>query len=182
MRRVEANVCDITARLRGLGYRLAPAQAHEPPSPKAQKQVARLEKAAGTLPLALRAFYEVVGAVDWIGEHPSLAPPNDSVAPDPLVMFPIEDALKRCKQGFADGAIVIAPDDMHKANTSGGEPYEIAVPDLGADGKLLNEGHDLYFVQYLRLVFRFGGLPGYDGIDRAVPADLASLRAGLLPF
>jgi hypothetical protein len=40
--------------------------------------------------LALRAFYEVVGAVDWIGEHPSLAPRHDSVAPDPLVVFLVD--------------------------------------------------------------------------------------------
>jgi hypothetical protein len=183
MRRVEANVRDITARLRALDYRATWTQAHEPPGPKVHKQIARLEKAAGAIPLALRAFYEVVGAVDWIGEHPSLAPRHDSVAPDPLVVFPIEEALAQCEE-VEDGAdaILIAPDDLHKAHTSGGEPYEIAVPDLGADSKLLNECHELYFVEYLRLVFRFGGFPGYDGIDRALPPELASLRAGLIPF
>jgi hypothetical protein len=180
MRRVAANVIELNARLQALGYHATSTQPHLPPDPKAHKQVARLEKAAGALPLSLRAFYEVVGAVDWIGEHPSLAPRTDSVAPDPLVVFPVEEALALCEDGVE--SIIIAPDDLHKANTSGGEPYEIEVPDLGADGKLLNERHELYFVEYLRLVFRFGGFPGYDGIDRALPPELASLRAGLIPF
>jgi len=183
MRRVEANVRVITARLAALGYKIASGMAHDPPGPKTRKQIARLEKVTGTLPLSLRAFYEVVGAVNWMGEHPSLAPRDGSAAPDPLVVFPIEDALAQCEEGFEDGegAIAIAPDDLHKANTSGGDPYEVAVPELGADGRLLNERHKLHFVAYLRLVFRFGGFPGYDGID-PVPAELANLRQGLIPF
>jgi hypothetical protein len=180
MRRVAANVIELNARLQALGYHATSTQPHLPSGPKAHKQVARLEKAAGVLPLSLRAFYEVVGAVDWIGEHPSLAPRTDSVAPDPLVVFPIEEALALCEDGVE--SIIIAPDDLHKANTSGGEPYEIEVPDPGADGKFLNERHELYFVEYLRLVFRFGGFPGYDGIDRALPPELATLSAGLIPF
>jgi uncharacterized protein DUF6745 len=180
MRRVAANVIELNARLQALGYQATSTQPHLPPGPKAHKQVARLEKAAGALPLSLCAFYEVVGAVDWIGEHPSLSPRTDSVAPDPLVVFPVEEALALCEDGVE--SIIIASDDLHKTNISGGEPYEIEVPDLGADGKFLNERHELYFVEYLRLVFRFGGFPGYDGIDRALPPELARLSAGLIPF
>jgi hypothetical protein len=81
-----------------------------------------------------------------------------------------------------EAVVTIAPDDLHKANTSGGEPYEIAVPDLRADGELLNERHHLLFVDYLRLCFRFGGFPGYDGIDRGIPPEIESLRKDLLAF
>ena len=49
---------------------------------------------------------------------------------------------------------------LHKADTSGGDPYQVAVPDLRADGELLNERHRLFFVDYLRLCFSFGGFPG----------------------
>jgi hypothetical protein len=94
------------------------------------------------------------------------------------------DQRPECKSGWrgdSDPAITIAPDDLHKSNTSGGPPYEIAVPDLNADGRLLNERHDLYFVDYLRTAFRFGGFPGYDGID-PVPEDLTVLKQGLLAF
>lgn len=183
MRRVETNVRKVTARLQALGYRFSAPQAHEPPDARVRKQVARLEKAVGGIPLALRAFYDVVGAVDWTGDHTSIAPRGDSLAPDPLVVFPVEDALALCEDGFGDGSVImIAPDDLHKAKTSGCEPYEIEVPDLGADGKLLNERHELYFVDYLRLVFRFGGFPGYEGIDRALPPELAELCGGLISF
>ena len=185
MRRVELNVREVTARLRALGYRFAyDSDAHDSPSPSIRQQIARLEKKIGAIPLSLRAFYEVVGTVNWMGEHAGIAPRDSSVAPDPLVVYPIEAALADGDESFEDGegCIVIAPDDLQKSNTSGGEPYEIAIPSLEADAKLLNERHDLYFVAYLRMVFRFGGFPGYQGIDVAVPAQLATLRANLLPF
>jgi hypothetical protein len=75
----------------------------------------------------------------------------------------------------------LRPDDLHKADTSGGDAYEIAIPDLRADGELLNERHDLFFVDYLRLCSRYGGFPGYDGA-RQVPAEIESLKAGLIDF
>jgi len=159
-------------------------RAHVPPSGQVRKQVARLEKIVGSLPLSLRAFYEVVGAVDWIGTHPSLAPDSSDICPDPLVVFSIEDTLEEGEQGMEEGDafVTIAPDDLHKADTSGGDPYQIAVPDPRADGELLNERHQLFFVDYLRLCFRFGGFPGYEGIDRGVPAEIEALAEGLLDF
>ena len=54
----------------------------------------------------------------------------------------------------------------------------MAIPDLRADGEFLNERHGLFFVDYLRLCFRFGGFPGYDGVPK-VPAEISELRAGL---
>ena len=64
MRRVESNLRVITARLRALDYRGAPGEAHQPPGAATRKQGARLEKVVGALPLSLRIFYEVVGAVN----------------------------------------------------------------------------------------------------------------------
>jgi hypothetical protein len=46
---------------------------------------------------------------------------------------------------------------------------------------LLNERHELFFVDYLRLCFRFGGFPGYEG-QANVPSVLATLGADLLAF
>ena len=100
------------------------------------------------------------------------------------MVFPIEEVLEEIDQGLeeGDGLVTIAPDDLHKADTSGGDPYQVAVPDLGADGKLLNERHRLFFVDYLRLCFRFGGFPGYEGIDRGIPTEIATLSEGLVEF
>jgi hypothetical protein len=64
---------------------------------------------------------------------------------------------------------------------SGGDPYEMSIPDLRADGELLNERHNLFFVEYLRLCFRYGGFPGYEGRD-GVPSVLATLSAELIAF
>jgi hypothetical protein len=177
--------------LQEMRYRFrAPKEAHEPPPRDAARLLQRLQKDGRTLPLALRAFYEVVGGVNFMGRKShwpwtmvklATSQPEDSLAlADPLVVFPCEaafDELDEDERGF----ISIAPDDLHKADTSGGDPYEIAVPDLRADGELLNERHELLFVDYLRLCFRFGGFPGFDGADER-PAAIDSLSAGLQPF
>jgi hypothetical protein len=160
-------------------------RAHVPPGPNARKDVVDFESQFGVLPLSLRAFYEVVGQVNLNGTHPRLDPKGNSVAPDPLLVYGMDQGIVE----FGDEgdvsetpvAVTIAPDDLHKANESGGDPYEIAIPDLRADGELLNERHSLFFVDYLRLAFAFGGFPGYEGRSEA-PAELASLKAGLLPF
>jgi hypothetical protein len=107
------------------------------------------------------------------------------VATDPLVVYALDEGAVECDEDD-DGegrssAITIAPDDLHKANTSGGAPYEMAIPDLRADGELLNERHHLFFVDYLRSCFRFGGFPGYDGAAK-VPEETGALAAGLVEF
>lgn len=160
-------------------------RAHIPPHRNIAKQLRQLEQRLGTLPLSLRAFYEVVGSVNFIGSHPSLSPHGGSISPDPLVVFSAEDALADAdgrEDDEEEGQIVIAPDDLHKANVSGGEPYAVSVPDERADAELLNERHELLFVEYLRLAFRFGGFPGYEGYDRDIPEEIEILRQGLVEF
>ena len=159
---------------------------HVPPPASAQREVADFEKQFGTLPLSLRAFYEVVGEVNLMGSHPRIDPPRNTIAPDPLVVYGLDEGALEYDEEDDDGdgqpnAITIAPDDLHKANTSGGDPYEIAIPDLRADGELLNERHRLFFVDYLRLCFKFGGFPGYEAMG-TIPAELDRLSAGLIPF
>jgi hypothetical protein len=150
-------------------------RAHVPPPPNTPELLEELDKQAGPVPLSLRAFYEIVGEVDLIGHHPHISPEAD-----PLVVFPLEAMLQEIDEG--DGSIAIAPDHYHKADISGGAPYEIALPDPRADAELLNEPHRLFFVDYLRLVFRHGGFPGYAGRDRDVPAEIAILSQDLQPF
>jgi hypothetical protein len=123
-------------------------RAHVAPSADTWKLLRRLEKKAGVLPLSLRAFYEIVGSVDLLGFHPSLAPKpgeNRGPCPDPLVVFAPEDVLQDIEASDEyeddDGRhVIIAPDELHKAETSGGSPYEIAVPCLDADGVLETSG------------------------------------------
>jgi hypothetical protein len=146
-------------------------------------QIRALEKVAGTLPISLRAFYEVVGSVDWNGHLAGLLPSTRPEVADPLVVVPIEAAVETAHY-FDDAKekwILIAADGLMKANTSGGDPYQIEVPNASADGVLRFECHDLNFVEYLRLVFRFGGFPGYEGMEFP-PPQLAELSADLRSF
>ncbi|HUQ79925.1 MAG TPA: hypothetical protein VM076_02240 [Gemmatimonadaceae bacterium] len=182
MARVEANVRMLVQRLAGIGYRFVAKHAHVPPKASVAKEIVAFERQHGPLPVALRAFYEVVGEVNLMGRHPAIDPPGNRTAPDPLVVYGFDDGLVELDDdGERPSAITIGPDDLHKANTSGGDPYEIAIPNPGADGELLNERHGLLFVDYLRLAFRFGGFPGYDGVDDAPPS-LNELTRGLQVF
>ena len=191
MRRVEANVRMLVERLTAMRYTFGMPETrdlhapHTPPPSDMHKQIVRFEHKYGALPLSLRTFYEVVGEVNLIGSHPTLAPPTSPVAPDPLVVYALDEGAVE-SDGDEDeegrpSAITIAPDDLHKANVSGGAPYEMAIPDLRADGELVNERHRLFFVDYLRLCFRFGGFPGYDGAAN-IPAEITALTAGLVDF
>jgi uncharacterized protein DUF6745 len=159
-------------------------RAHTPPPPDIHDQIVSFERQYAALPLSLRTFYEVVGEVNLIGTHPTLAPVGRAITPDPLVVYALDEGAleydeEEDEEEGRPSAITIAPDDLHKANTSGGDAYEMAIPDLRADGELLNERHHLFFVDYLRLCFQFGGFPGYDGAAE-VPQEISALKAGLL--
>ena len=160
-------------------------RAHVRPGPSASQEVADFEKEFGTLPLSLRAFYEVVGEVNLTGRHPTIDPPGNTVATDPLLVYGLDEgALEYDEEDGDEGApcaITIAPDDLHKANVSGGSPYTMAFPDARADGELVHERHQLFFVDYLRLCFEFGGFPGYEG-KGTQPQELRALAEGLVAF
>jgi hypothetical protein len=190
MSRVEKNLRIVVSRLVEIGFefttpdgaRRQVKDVHIASDSRTAKRLQRFEKSVGPLPLSLRAFYEVVGSVDLIGRHPSLSPSTGTVAPDPLVVIGIEEALSSIEDDDeGEGALILAPDDLHKSNVSGGDPYAIGVPDPAADARLLNERHGLLFVDYLRLCFRFGGFPGYEG-QVHLPPEIDLLRNGLIEF
>ena len=90
MHRVDQNVRTLAERLKGLGYRfvqpgsgpglfgLGKPKAHQPHVPAesdSAKLIAQLEDVAGgPIPLSLRAFFDVVGAVNFNGDHSLIAP------------------------------------------------------------------------------------------------------------
>jgi hypothetical protein len=47
----------------------------------------------------------------------------------------------------------LAPDYKHKANISGGSPYGIELPCLGADPIFVHDEHSFPLVDYLRFAF-----------------------------
>ena len=139
----------------------------------------------GPMPMSLRAWYEQVGAVDFMGKHELLNPMNGPHAADPLVVFPFKESAESDmdpEEGF-DGEefhLALAPDDLHKADTSGGDPYSMKIPDAAADAPLLWEWHNTTFVEYLRIVFAWGGFPGLERFTERPEKELAYLREGLL--
>jgi hypothetical protein len=168
-------------------------RAHVAPVADTWKLLRRFEKTAGALPLSLRAFYEIVGSVDLLGFHRSLAPKLEQSAgapcPDQLVVFPLEEVIQDLDawkdDRDEDGGsfrVPIAPDELTKADTSGGSPYEIIIPCVDADVVLENERHSLPFVSYLRLCFEWGGFPGFEGYDLGLPPEIEELKKHLLPI
>jgi hypothetical protein len=69
---------------------------------------------------------------------------------------------------------------LHKANVSGGDPYQIPLPCPYADAALLNERHETTFVRYLRISFACAGFAGFDG--RPSPPEFQALTDGLVPL
>lgn len=187
MQRVRRNCEKIASRLQKMGYvfgtfpdgtrrsyRVPPLT---PPSARMQADIEELETEAGTLPLSLTAFWQEVGAVDFVGMHPSW--PNGL---DPLVVDPPEGPLSDLYDEGEGIFVALAPDDFHKDNVSGGDPYGLELPNPAADFLFMYERHDLLFVPYLRLaILRWGGFPGLDGEDTEFEP-LAQLTADLEPF
>ena len=142
----------------------------------------------GPLPLSLRAFFEVVGEVNFNGDHPALAPADSHITPDPLMFLGVEDAIpcldSHDEEDDEDGRpLDFAPDALHKANISGGEPYSIMLPAATADAMVDGEPHGVHFVEYLRIaILGWGGFPGWEEAEGPIPPELERLRQGLIPF
>ena len=202
MRRVRVNVLLLIERLKRGGYRfdegwlglwktpeereemrrLSPVDA--PPLPHVHKRITELEDLAGSLPLSVRAFYEVVGTVNLAGVHPAWRKPRL----DPLVVISLEEVLDKIHPWLYPAGearegpyeLYIAPDETLKDGAGGSGPYVIPLPNPAADALLL-AWEELPFVTYLRMCFRWGGFPGWAAYDVRPEADLAELTAGLLP-
>jgi hypothetical protein len=193
MRRVRRNCEVLVTRLRAAGYVFGiyadGSRGYTsdgplvPPSAGTHSDIEELEERVGPLPLSLRAFWEEVGSVDFVGRHRAWL-----AGRDPLVVYPPEGALAEIEMLEVDEdepgplEVPLAPDDLHKDNVSGGDAYAIALPDPCADSMVLNERHNLLLVPYLRLaILGWGGFPGLGG-QKTPFAPLEGLIAGLEPF
>jgi hypothetical protein len=165
----------------------------DPPTAKTAALLKKIEKAAGgPMPISLRAWYEQVGGVSLNGSHPVINPRESkepSYAADPLMIAPLRDLVEVLDEDMEDEdgedrkiGLWIAPDDLHKANTSGGDPYTITIPNACADAKFEYEWHETTFVNYLRIAFQWGGFPGWQREKKWPWEALAKLTEGLLPI
>ena len=203
--RVRRNVERLSERWRALGYTFGYAWAgrwaksdadRSPPhlgAPNAADLAAldRFEAEVGPLPLALRAFYERVGAVNFVGDAPGGREGRrwpDIESFDPLQVVAFTPQLEALLESDAEPREVeICPDHLHKYFISGVGSIMARVPDPGADAVLTFEGEPLHweneplhFVPYLReVILRRGGI----GLVEMPAKGLAKeLTEGLEPF
>ncbi len=167
-----------------------------PPDETFLAELAAFDRDYGPLPLVLRAWYEEVGQVNLMGDHPKLnCYYHEGPASDPLVVFyagdevidQIEEDEEEGRRGRRLYSFDIAPDACHKSNTSGGSPTFFKVPNAGFDGPLVcdDEWDSMFFLPYLRICFAWGGFPGLKSNPAAAEAareELALLTKDLLPL
>lgn len=203
MRRVRQNIELLIPRLLNLGYhfdaplvpRLPGGHAvYSPPRLDVGEWIEKLERGAGSLPLALRAWYEVVGSVDLVGRFPAWDQwaRKNGVYLDQLMLSSVEEALldyeawredvlERGPKGVDAFAVPLTPDVVQKAGYSGSGPYCIRIPDDAADASWTDVMPETPLVEYLRIAIRWGGFPGF-GEAPDPPGEIAELTAGLLLF
>jgi hypothetical protein len=187
MMRVSRNADRLGARLAASGWRPLYSELRTRPRTEDREVIRRIEQFAGaSLPVSLRAFWEIVGGINFVWDYESGDAPNLGVdlpmdEMDPLCVDALgvvthlfeewEEQRAGVDPELADPLnLDLAPDYLHKANISGGGPYGIELPFLGADPIFANEAHELPFVDYLRLCFRWAGFPRLE--RHAAPPDV----------
>lgn len=202
MERVAGNADMLSERLEDHGWRAIGGRLRIMPSAEDSGVIRRIEEiSGGPVPPTLLAFWTVVGGIDWIWDYRSERPAPDLgfdlplLALDPLCVDPagvvdwqFEEWERQKVQPDPDLIdpydLSLAPDSFHKANFSGGQAYGIELPFFGADPVFAHEPHQLPFVDYLRLGFRWAGFPGLEnhGDQRDVRDFVAAFGEGLEPF
>jgi hypothetical protein len=161
------------------------------------KRIAGMEKKGFFLPLSLRAWIEEVGHVCLIGSHPSLSFFEGADFPgiyaDPFMMLPdvyelqgwLEEARESKNIAALDAVVgwtAEAKARLGVVNEQLDYGYAITLPNPAADAPLKGERHGVTLVEYLRVVFRWGGFPGWDQYEKRPEEHLKFLSEGLLPI
>lgn len=203
MRRARVNVETLLGRLRELEYHFAnPDSPWRQPAPDTVALLDDLEARFGPLPLAVRAWYEQVGEVDFTGAHPQLSQyhgldwdgsENLGCYSDPLAAgwrAPLERGLVSFYINYGDWdemermerenpppyGLDFGMSAINKANHSGAGSVQLMLPNPGFDAPLIDWDADwmgVFFVPYLRTCFAWGGFPGFRNLpERDRPQEL----------
>lgn len=200
MKRVARNADLLAERLSNRGWKPLYGSLRTAPQSEDAEIIERIEEFTGErLPVSLRAFWEIVGGINFIWDFQSGEPPDlgdDLVMEDPLcvdspqiVAYEIEEWESQREDMDPDDwepvSVTLAPDYLHKANISGADAYAIILPFKGVDPIFANEEHNLPFVDYLRLCFKFGGFPRLERYPDRTPETrkfLTEMTKNLQPF
>jgi hypothetical protein len=191
MRRARANLWVLHERLLAIGY----------PMPERQRWLNRddepvplLKKLArvGPVPPALEACFTVIGGVSFLPTDCESKPMLDLGVEilDPLVVWPakvVKDdyeewyKLASVARGREELRLHLSPDNLHKAEISGGPAYSVTLPDGSADP--LVHWTDMSLVRYLRFaILERGGFPGLTLNEHGAQTLIAQLTESLQPF
>jgi hypothetical protein len=141
----------------------------------------RLQQDAGTMPISLCTWFEIVGSVTLLGRHPALSPDDGTLRPDPVVVAPFSQFLRAWDASPPEIGAEGQPFMAELVPCAGGRAYSVKLPTPGMDAVLENEPHGHSFVDYLRLALQWGGFPGLESGGRK-PNEVEFLTKGLLPF
>ena len=173
MKRVRHNADVVRSVLRDAGATLADECA-----PAGDEELARVGELAGPLPLALDAFWRVVGSIALA------APPETDGAA--LVVHGTRElgsALDRHERAIAAShREIVGPLALDVIAPAATIELPPPTPADAVDPRVHGGRHRLRFVEYLRFAFRWGGLPDLEDSHRQRAALLAKLRADLQDF
>lgn len=169
--RMLENLNRLHLRLNDIGYQLGSSEdVFDQPNPTA---VEMLEELVGPVPPSLKAFFLMIGGVDFIrGKYPGLTifPDDDAstagnvILSDPLLICPLNlDELTYYRDNRGDDEPIvldISDDILCKANISGGQAPFIELPDKTADPLVQVTMFGNRFVDYMRVNVEWGGFPG----------------------
>ena len=204
MRRVAHNLDLLASRFEAKGWVALTDELRTRPNPDDRAVFTEIDRITKSpIPPSLLAFWREVGGVDLVWDYntearpPALSPivTLDLARLDPLcVAAPChveylfeewEDHIKATHPQLLDPfSLYLAPDYLHKADISGGPPYAIDMPFLGADPIFQNERHRLPFVDYLRHCLCWAGFGMLDrhANESGVKQLIAELTEGFEPF
>jgi hypothetical protein len=152
------------------------------PEPDAGEWISDLRDQGIYIPIVLEAWLTEVGVVNLCGSHPDWSRPayafDDKVFTSDLLLtdaFVCE--LNReyiqylCDERKSEDLtnqkpfrIDFSPDHLHKANISGGLPYEISVDSPTIDSIVFNERHCTSFMGLVRNALKWRGFSGFEYI------------------
>lgn len=151
-----------------------------------ESRITMIEQQKGFLPISLKAWYEVVGSVNFVGIPPLAWISDNHIRRfasrlDPLRIDPFID--KHFDSCLQQGIVHISPDEHEKYYSSGGGIYSTKTrQSVGVDFVLEGCWLQIRFVDYLRLAISWGGFPGMGRIAHRPHQDITFLTNDLLLF
>ena len=206
MGRVKSNLETIISRLREDNYRFEQTYEEDSedfpelnPMPGVidpEKTISTYEGIIGPLPLAMKGWMKMVGDVTLLGNHPGWE--KENMCTDALsIEFEEENWLEIGtentedwkhwvdKEGLEETGDMILEFSLclhHKVNISGAGTYGMGINGAYIDPKVY-VGDEMYFTDYLRHCFEWGGFPGFSCYEKGNDSGVISkLKKDLLPI